>query len=68
VSLGACDGCGQFFAGEVHQVREGLCPACGEPLRSASSQEARAYVKRWEEQGPPAPGDGDPRHEGGDDR
>jgi hypothetical protein len=67
VSLGACDGCGQFFAGEVHQVREGMCPACGEPLRSASHEEGQAYVKRWKEQGGPAP-DGGPRDEGGGQR
>ena len=63
MSIGACDGCGEFFAGEVHQVREGFCPGCGAPLRSASSAEARGYVERWSERGRPLPNGGGPLNE-----
>jgi hypothetical protein len=64
LSIGACEGCGEFFAGEVHQIREGFCPGCGAPLRPASSAEAREYIQRWKEQERPSPNGGGLLNEG----
>jgi hypothetical protein len=57
LSVGACDGCGELYVGEVHEIREGLCPGCGAPLRPATDNERRSYViRRPEEPGEPLGG------------
>jgi hypothetical protein len=49
--VAACDGCGEYFTGEPHQVIEAICALCGEGLRPCSPEEALAYVDRLEREG-----------------
>ena len=49
--VAACDGCGEYFTGEPHQVIEAICARCGEGLRPCSRAEALAYVDRLKREG-----------------
>ena len=44
MAIGACDGCGKLFAGEVLDVREASCPECGHLLRGASPEEVDRHI------------------------
>ena len=49
--VAACDGCGEYFTGEPHQVIEAICVRCGEGLRPCNPEEALAYVDRLKREG-----------------
>jgi len=65
MSTGACDGCGEFFAGDQHEIG-GPCPICGHPLRPAATEEVRAFVRRLRHEGALSPAGGGPSANGSD--
>jgi hypothetical protein len=42
--VAVCDGCGEYFTGEPHQVIEALCTHCGAGLRPCNPEEVLDYV------------------------